>query len=62
MANSSMLVLPRHTAPAALKRSMTVASYGATKFDSIFEPQVVSQPSAQKMSFWAIGMPVSGPA
>jgi hypothetical protein len=29
---------------------------------SIFEPQVVSQPSAQKMSFWAIGIPVSGPA
>jgi hypothetical protein len=30
--------------------------------DRIFEPQVVSQPSAQKMSFWAMGMPVSAPA
>jgi hypothetical protein len=30
--------------------------------DSIFEPQVVSQPSAQKMSLWAMGTPVSGPA
>jgi hypothetical protein len=26
---------------------------------SIFEPQVVVQPSAQKISFWATGMPVS---
>ena len=30
--------------------------------DSIREPQVVSQPSAQKMSLWAMGTPVSGPA
>src|SRR3989344_566006 len=29
------------------------------KLDRIFEPQVVSQPSAQKMSFWARGTPVS---
>ena len=28
--------------------------------DSIFEPQVVSHPLAQKMSFWAMGIPVRG--
>src|SRR5574340_40521 len=32
------------------------------KLDSIFEPQVVSQPSVQKMSLCAIGTPASGPA
>lgn len=53
-------LVERVTAPAALKRSMTVASYGLTKFSSMREPQVVSQPLAQKMSFWASGMPVSG--
>ena len=60
MANSSMFVLPRMTAPAALKRSMTVASYGLTKLPRIFEPHVVNQPLLQKMSFWASGMPVKG--
>ena len=56
-----MLVLPSSTVPAAFQRSTTVASYGATKFDSIRDPQVVSTPSVQKMSLWAIGTPVSGP-
>ena len=32
------------------------------KFSSIFEPQVVRQPLAQKISFCAIGMPVSAVA
>src|SRR6266581_3244411 len=50
MANSSMLVLPRITAPASSKRSITCASYGPTKFERIFEPQVVSQSRATKMS------------
>src|SRR5688572_22678769 len=44
IANSSMLVLPIVTAPAAFRRCTTCASYGETKFDSIFEPHVVSQP------------------
>src|SRR6185503_4925504 len=53
IANSSIFVLPRMTAPAAFRRSTMCASYGETKLDSIFEPQVVSQPLAQKMSFCA---------
>src|SRR5262245_20881409 len=57
-----MLVLPSSTAPAALNRSTTCASYGATKFASIFDPQVVNQPCAQKMSLCARGIPVRGPA
>jgi len=55
-----MLVLPRITAPAALKRSITCASYGLTKLESIFEPQVVRQPFVTKMSLCATGIPVSG--
>src|SRR5206468_7512158 len=55
-----MLVLPRFTAPAALKRSITCASYGPTKFESIFEPQVVRQPFVTKMSLCATGIPISG--
>src|SRR5512139_3369150 len=46
IANSSMLVLPMVTAPAALSSPTTWASYGETKFDSILEPQVVSHPLA----------------
>src|SRR5688500_15981353 len=40
MANSSILALPSKIAPAALRRSITVASYGGTKFPRILEPQV----------------------
>ena len=61
IANSSMLVLPSVTMPAAAQRSTTCASYGATKSASIREPQVVRQPRAQKISLCAIGNPVSGP-
>src|SRR5688500_18916343 len=50
MANSSMLVLPRVTMPAALSFSTTVASYGDTKLSSILEPQLVLTPCVQKMS------------
>ena len=60
IANSSMFVLPSMTTPACASRSTTVASYGATKFDSIREPQVVRTPSVQKMSLWTSGRPVSG--
>src|SRR5918911_2845544 len=44
IANSSMLVLPRVTAPARANCSTTYASYGETKFDSILDPHVVSHP------------------
>src|SRR4051812_5573604 len=62
IANSSMLVLPRITAPAALNCAITWASYEGTKSASIREPQVVVQPLAQKRSLCATGIPVSGPA
>src|SRR5688500_9002098 len=62
MANSSMLVLPSITMPAALSFSTTVASYGDTKLSSMREPQLVLTPRVQKMSLWASGRPVSGPA
>ncbi len=57
-----MLVLPSMTMPAALSFSTTVASYGDTKLSSMREPQLVLTPRVQKMSLWASGKPVSGPA
>ena len=62
MANSSILVLPNVIMPASFKRETTVASYGAIKLSSIFEPQVVFVPLVQKISLWARGIPVRGPA
>src|SRR5829696_10481650 len=62
IANSSMLVLPSITVPAALSLATSVASYGATKFSRMREPHVVRTPSVQKMSLCTIGKPVSGPA
>src|SRR6185436_1579923 len=62
MANSSMFVLPSVTMPAAFSFSTTVASYGDTKLSSIREPQLVRTPCVQKMSLWASGSPVRGPA
>src|ERR1700719_4278014 len=44
MANSSQLVLPRMTAPAASRRCTAVASYGGMWFSRTFEPQVVRTP------------------
>ena len=60
MANSSMLVLPTMTAPAAFSRSITVASKGGLKSLSMFEPQVVVMPCVQITSLIARGIPVSG--
>ena len=57
-----MLVLPTSTVPARFSRSTTCASYGATKFASIREPQVVRRPCGHKTSLCAIGMPVSAAA
>src|SRR3954454_22751506 len=62
MANSSMLVLPSVTMPAASSFSTTVASYGDTKLSSMREPQLVLIPAVQKMSLCASGSPVRAPA
>ena len=61
IANSSILVFPIVTHPAFASRWTTVASYGAVKPASIFEPQVVRSRFVQKMSLCAIGMPVRLP-
>src|SRR5581483_3358697 len=61
IANSSMFVLPTITAPASNSRRTTVASYGATKCSSIFEPQVVGAPRVTIRSLIATGTPSSGP-
>src|SRR3990172_2965354 len=60
IANSSMLSLPRITAPASFSFLTTVASYGGTKFSSMREAQVVLTSFVQKMSFIAMGTPVRG--
>ena len=60
MANSSILVLPKITAPAFLSRLTTVASYGAMNWSSIFDEQVVRVSCMQMRSFKAIGMPRRG--
>src|SRR5450830_1672121 len=62
MANSSQLSLPRVTMPAAANLSTTVALKGLPELASIFEPAVERQPSVTKISLWAMGMPVKGPA
>jgi hypothetical protein len=56
-----MLVLPRVTAPASASLATTVASYGALKLSSIFEPQLVRTPWVQNRSLWAIGAPSRAP-
>ena len=60
MANSSILVLPTITAPAALSLVMAVASYGGTKFSRILEAQVVRRPLVHITSLIARGMPHNG--
>ena len=60
MANSSRLALPTMTASAAASFSVTVASYGGTKFASIFEAHVVLIPFVHILSFNAPGIPASG--
>src|SRR5438477_2494959 len=62
IANSSMLVLPTSTLPARFSPSTTKASYGAVKFSSMREPQVVRSPAVISTSLCAIGTPVSAPA
>src|SRR5215212_1643144 len=58
IANSSMLVLPSSTVPAALSRAATVASYGGRQPSRIREPLVVGTPSVVTRSLSAIGTPL----
>src|SRR5262249_48212569 len=60
MANSSQLVLPTMTAPAASRCATTVASKGGTNFSRILDDAVVRTPRVQRLSFKATGTPASG--
>ena len=62
MANSSMFVLPRNTAPSRSRLAVTVLSYGGTNGPRILLPAVVRTPSVQNRSLIASGMPVSARA
>ena len=62
MANSSMLVLPRITRPAARSLVTMVASYGGRQPSRIFDPHVVGMPRVARTSFSASGTPASGPS
>src|SRR5690606_15062968 len=61
MANSSRLVLPTTTAPAARSRRTTVASNGERYPSRMREPQVVGNSTVQRLSLTATGTPASGP-
>ena len=61
MANSSRLVLPTGTAPAASRRSTTVALYGGRQPSRMRDEHVVGTPAWQRLSFSATGTPASGP-
>jgi len=54
------LSFQREENQASLRFFITVASYGGTKFSSIFEEQVVGTPVSQKISFTPIGTPARG--
>src|SRR5918992_4638621 len=62
IANSSMLVLPKMTSPAARSRAVTVASYGGRHPSRILEPQVVGMSWVQNTSLCAMGTPARGPS
>src|SRR5450755_2258676 len=62
IANSSMLVLPRMTTPAARSRAVIVASYGGCQPARIAEPHVVGISTVVKTSLSASGTPASGPS
>src|SRR3954468_10978747 len=61
IANSSMLVLPTGTAPAASKRATAVASYGERNSPKIFDAQVVRPSDITMLSLTAMGTPASDP-
>ena len=56
-----MWVLPRITAPAALSRVTTVASWSGFQSDSVFDPAVVRTPLTAMLSLMETGTPCSGP-
>src|SRR5216684_630834 len=60
IANSSQLVFPTTTAPAASSRDTTVASYGGTKVSRMRDDAVVRRPFVQRLSLSAAGTPASG--
>ena len=62
IANSSILVLPSVTAPAAAQPLDYGRIVRRDEVASMLEPQLVRSPRVQKMSLCAIGIPVSGPA
>ena len=57
IANSSMFNFPKSIIPSSFNFSITVASYGATKFSNILELHVVFTPFVHKLSFIPIGIP-----
>src|SRR5688500_12263879 len=61
IANSSRFVFPTGMAPAARKRSTTVASYGGLQPSRILEEHVVGTPVVQRLSLSAIGTPARAP-
>ena len=61
IANSSRLVLPIGTPPAATTRSTTVAEYGGRHPSRIFDEHVVGIPRVHMLSLSATGTPASGP-
>src|SRR3954451_15820904 len=61
MANSSRLVLPTMTAPAARNRSTTVASYGGNQPSRMRDEHVVGTRRVVMLSLRATGTPASGP-
>src|SRR5690606_35944577 len=58
--NSSRFVLATTTAPAASRRSTTVAVYGGTNRARSLEPAVVGVPATQMLSLTATGRPARG--
>src|SRR5688572_7867193 len=60
IANSSQLVLPTMTAPAASSLETAVASYGGMKLSRMRDDAVVRRPLVQRLSLSAIGTPASG--
>src|SRR5665647_1018755 len=61
MPNSSMLVLPLISPPAAFTSATAWASYGGTYSARIREPQDVGHPAVEMLSLTATVRPASGP-
>ena len=61
IANSSMLALPTNIASCCFSFVITVASYGAIKFSSIFDAHVVFESLIQMLSLIEIGIPKQSP-